>query len=897
MTKFVLRAGFPLLDRVESLALATLFVCTSAMVGGASPSNSVARVWDERALAAIRVDTPHPPAQARNLFCLSVAMYDAWAAYDTNGSVGLVYRGKHSAADIPAARSNAISYAAYRMLKERHAYSKTASATMAADDAQMIALGFNPNNVSRDTSTPPGVGNSVYDAVSAWFINDGARQTNGTQTAPYPDYPAASGGYHYINPPLATDRPGITDGFGDTVVDINHWQRLQVVNSVDQNGFPQGPIQTYLGAQWLNVRPCSLSRADSKPWIDLGPPPSLNGLGDAAFRTNVVFVISRSGELTPDDGATLDISPGGFGNSTLGSNDGQGRPLNPYTGLPYAPNVVKRGDFTRVLAEFWADGPNSETPPGHWNVLANYVADHPLTVKKIGGTGPVVGDLEWDVKVYLAVNAAVHDAACAAWSAKRYYDGWRPMSAIRYMGSHGQSSNPELPSYNTNGLPLITNVIELVTSSSLASGRHAGLTPGKIAILSWPGPPSDPVHRHSGVKWIHADTWIPYQRTNFVTPAFPGYFSGHSTFSRSAAEVLSAITGTNFFPGGMGTYTFSSLGFENGPSVPVQLQWATYYDAADQAGLSRIWGGIHPPVDDFAGRIAGSQCGQSVWALAQKYFDGSAALLVRSNTPPFLAPISDLTMDELTRLTFTPYAADYDPGSQTLTFSLDPGAPTGVHLRPDGLFKWVPNEFQGPGIYSITVRVTDNGTPNMSATQSFQVTVNEVNSPPYFINVRDKYVKAGTLLTFQTGVDSDWPVNHLFFTMNPGTAQGATIDAASGVFAWTPTEAQAPGTNYVTVHVIDDGIPPLDATAVYTVHVLPSSASLILLDFSRSGNSVVLNWPATIGKFYQVETKSDVNQGIWTPLGPAVPAITTNLTATDTLSPNTNSLYRVYQLP
>src|SRR5689334_6196702 len=79
-------------------------------------SNSVARVWDERALAAIRADTPHPPAQARNYFSLSVCMWDAWAAYDTNGAVGYIYRGKHTAADIDAARKEAISYAAWRLL-------------------------------------------------------------------------------------------------------------------------------------------------------------------------------------------------------------------------------------------------------------------------------------------------------------------------------------------------------------------------------------------------------------------------------------------------------------------------------------------------------------------------------------------------------------------------------------------------------------------------------------------------------------------------------------------------------------------------------------------------------------------------------------------------------------
>jgi hypothetical protein len=114
-----------------------------------------------------------------------------------------------------------------------------------------------------------------------------------------------------------------------------------------------------------------------------------------------------------------------------------------------------------------------------------------------------------------------------------------------------------------------------------------------------------------------------YQKKTFVTPAFPGYISGHSTFSRSAAEAMTAFTGSKWFPNGLGTYTLPSLVNEFGPTQPVTLQWASYYDAADQVGLSRIWGGIHPPADDLPGRRVGSQVGTNVWALAQKFFDGS----------------------------------------------------------------------------------------------------------------------------------------------------------------------------------------------------------------------------------------------------------------------------------
>ena len=602
-----------------------LLLCVVGVAGSASAAQSIARVWDEQILSAIRTDTPHPPVHARNLFHLSAAMYDAWAAYDPV-AIGYLFREKPAAADVAAARNEAISYASYRLLRERYAYSKTASNTLVALNARMIALGYATNNFTLDTSLPAGVGNSVYAKVSAFFLNDGARQTNA-----YADYPTNQGGYVPVNQPLVTGLPGTT------VTNVNRWQPLAITNAVDQNGFPAGPIQQFVGAQWLGVRPFCLGRTNAAlPWVNPGRQPLLNGAGNAQFRNEVVDVIRRSGQLTPDDGELLDISPGAFGNNTLGLNDGTGHPVNPVTGLPYAPNLVKRGDFARVLAEFWADGPSSETPPGHWNALANSVADNTNFVKRLGGTGPVLDDLEWDVKVYFALNAAVHEAACAAWSLKRYYDGPRPIEMIRYMGQLGQSSLPASPAYHTNGLPLVSNVVELVTSATAApGGRHQGLPTNRVVIYAWPGQPAIPTNQHSGVKWLLPENWLPYQKANFVTPAFPGYISGHSTFSRSAAEVLTAITGSPYFPGGLGTFNVPSntfLSFEKGPSQAVQLQWGTYYDAADQAGLSRLWGGIHVSVDDLTGRIIGSQCGQAVWSLARTYYDASV-----TNTPVTIA--------------------------------------------------------------------------------------------------------------------------------------------------------------------------------------------------------------------------------------------------------------------
>jgi hypothetical protein len=149
-------------------------------------------------------------------------------------------------------------------------------------------------------------------------------------------------------------------------------------------------------------------------------------------------------------------------------------------------------------------------------------------------------------------------------------------------------------------------------------------------VLSWQGAvdglaPFDDPSEIAGVDWILAENWMPYQLISFVTPPFAGYVSGHSTFSRTGAEVLTLLTGSEFFPGGIFEYDVpmrSGLDFEYGPVADMKLQFATYYDASDQASLSRISGGIHPPMDDFTGRRIGSIVGPDAWATAQQYFAG-----------------------------------------------------------------------------------------------------------------------------------------------------------------------------------------------------------------------------------------------------------------------------------
>jgi hypothetical protein len=250
-----------------------------------------------------------------------------------------------------------------------------------------------------------------------------------------------------------------------------------------------------------------------------------------------------------------------------------------------------------------------------------------------------VNDLEWDIKSMFALNGGLHDAAIAAWNHKGIYDSSRPISFIRYMGQLGQSSDPNLMvdlgggtfvnTYHPDGLPLEPGLVEVITPASTAPGeRHEHLAgyEGKIAIRSWQGAvdglaPFDDPADIGDVDWIPADEWMPYQLVSFVTPPFAGYVSGHSTFSRAGAEVLTLLTGTEFFPGGIFEYEFpmgAGLDFEYGPMADMQLQFATYYDASDQASLSRLSGGIHPAADDFTGRRIGSIVGPGAWEFARQ---------------------------------------------------------------------------------------------------------------------------------------------------------------------------------------------------------------------------------------------------------------------------------------
>jgi hypothetical protein len=607
--------------------------------------HSVARLWDEQLLHAISLDTARPTVHARNLFHLSTAMYDAWAAYDATAAQYLHHEKVGGGND--AARNEAISHAAFNLIYHRFVSGPAGIGPGEAQTfldlrQQMVDLGYNPDFTSTVGNSPAALGNRVAQSVINHALADGAREAQ--------NYAAPAGQFVPVNPPLTFDLPG------NTMNDPNRWQQLHFLGGrIDQFGRPiNESTQRNLTPFWGNVTPFGITAADRSPngvYHDQGAPRQLGGATDVAFKQREALEFLRiSVHLDPTINELIDISPASRGNTPNApfteSYDQVGYALNPYTGLPYTPQIVQHGDFGRIVAEFWADGPRSTAPPGHWNEIANGVADKMDLLgipKRIGGAGPVVGDLEWDVKQYLALNGGLHDAAIAAWNHKGIYDSARPISYIRYMGQLGQSSDPGLTvdlgggnivnTYHVNGLPLEPGLVEVITPATTAAGqRHEHLAghEGKVAIFAWQGAidgvaPFDDPSEISGVDWITADTWMPYQLLGFVTPPFPGYVSGHSTFSRTGAEVLADFTGSDYFPGGIFEYEIpqgSGLDFEYGPSVPLKLQFATYFDASDQASISRIYGGIHPPADDFPGRRIGSIVGPDAFNRAMLLFAG-----------------------------------------------------------------------------------------------------------------------------------------------------------------------------------------------------------------------------------------------------------------------------------
>ena len=287
----------------------------------------------------------------------------------------------------------------------------------------------------------------------------------------------------------------------DVLADPSRWQPLRSASGI---------VQQFALPHWGHVAPFALTSADQfRP-----PPPAAFPHG--AYRVQALELLHISARLT---------------------------------------------DREKAIAGYWADGPRTETPPGHWFLFAAFVSRRDAHT------------LEQDVKLFFALGNALMDASIAVWEAKVYYDYVRPVSAIRYLFA---------------GQP----------------------------VRAWAGP-------YQGTRSIRGETWQSY----IPTPPFAEYVSGHSTFSAASAEILRRFTGSDRLDAHV-IIAAGSSPVEPGlvPGADLTLAWRTFSEAADEAGISRRYGGIHFRDGDLAARALGRQVGRVVWEKARAHFDGVGAL-------------------------------------------------------------------------------------------------------------------------------------------------------------------------------------------------------------------------------------------------------------------------------
>jgi hypothetical protein len=295
------------------------------------------------------------------------------------------------------------------------------------------------------------------------------------------------------------------------LVDPYHWQPLCVPAPPPGATSCAGTVQSFATPQWNRVTPFALSRPDQ-----FGPP----AMNRANLPAEAKQLVDLQSKLT---------------------------------------------DVVKTSAYYWADGPSSELPPGHWAMFAQ-------AASRAYGL-----DLDSNVKGFFALGDALLDASIASWNAKITQDTVRPISYIRWL--------------------------------------YAGQK-----IKGWGGP-------GKGIVTEDGSVWQPYQEASVVTPPFAEYSSGHSAFSAAASQVFTRFVGTDQFKVALTVTVHQGVSTIEPGIVPAKdtvLHFASFSDAADQAGLSRRYGGIHFSDGDLAGRTLGTAIGNAAWDKARTYITGTA---------------------------------------------------------------------------------------------------------------------------------------------------------------------------------------------------------------------------------------------------------------------------------
>jgi hypothetical protein len=555
---------------MRRFAVITVAALVSVVVSATSVRGSVVSDWNAAALAEVRLSRAlrnGPPIVARALAIAHTCMYDAWAAYDdisvaTTDTAGR--RRRPPAERTDENKAKAISFAAYRCLRNLYpdgSLPPTLAQPSVRLDAMLVSRGYsrgetcNNDDQCRNSNphTAAGIGNIAAQAVIDARRHDGSNQYGDLPPAPCPvftPWPQPCSAASYQQTSLNPDRSGayadyVADGYipyvpvnplmgycnplvdvceRQDIVDPNHWQPLIYDNGQACLDSERGTeetcpgIQVFVAPHWRRVTPFALTSASQFDELLTIPPPDF---------------LKNSGQYQNDVNDMIEFSR----------------------------NLDTR---RKLIVEYWADGPSSELPPGHWGLFAQFVSQRDNQT------------MDQDAKMFFAMHNASFDAGIVAWHIKRMYNAVRPITAVRF-AKQGQTIN------------------------------------------AWGGPgrPIEP---------IPGEKWSPYNPGSNLTPPFPGYFSGHAVFSRASATVLSLFTGSDHF--GFSIVLPANFGrVEPGiPSEPTALSYATFSDAANEAGLSRLYGGIHFADDNTIAQQVGYLIGVRAWSKASTFFNGTASL-------------------------------------------------------------------------------------------------------------------------------------------------------------------------------------------------------------------------------------------------------------------------------
>jgi len=488
---------------------------------------SIPAEWAHLHLRIISDNFPFlsPPAIARALAYYSTAMYDATVPYNTDHYFShedtlmdqtLSTRPLEEHTD--ENRAIALSFAALRILETFWAGHP---AELERIYFYFEQIGLDRHDIHWDAATPSGIGNIVAAFWKTRMHFDGMNQYGdepGTPEeyygVPYVDYT----NYHSLNEP----QPVLGRTNCSELTSINHWQPLRVPTKDGGE-----TVRSFLAPYMARVLPFALH--DVNTFYPYGPP--YMGGDDEEFIEQFTQVLEESAKLN---------------------------------------------DRTKMIAEYWADGPDSTAPPGHWHDIALRTAEERGL------------NLQDTVELLMAQGNAVFDAGIIAWDVKRFYDSARPVTVIQ----------------------------------CLFEGE---------AVTAWAGP-------YEGIGIIDGSSWQPYQDRFFVTPPFAEYISGHSTFSAASTIVLRNFFRSDYWgrsvtfkegeslfepkiEAGEPGYIYGKTDVPNKgpysegyvPATDITLNWRTFSDAALEAGASRIYGGIHIKAGNEDGLAVGRVVGEQVW--------------------------------------------------------------------------------------------------------------------------------------------------------------------------------------------------------------------------------------------------------------------------------------------